>query len=311
MLKSVPLLLCLLPLWLPSFHPEAELPDAEAKVRPRLLPSPLLADTFPKGRPYRGYRLFLGSFEVLKRSAEEVRLRLTVANTGRRAVDFRKPEMLHWVLLEFDPSLYAQKLGGLKEQILQALRREELVLPAGTLEERFELRVPFAPAEWQPQLATADSPPEPPDGGFTTIDARKGTDVPIALEEAPCPDVVFQSVRIRERSKKWVELEVVLLNQGPGPLPLHAEGKPAEHLALRYYLSGVPRLSRGALPIGGHWVQPENRPTLPPGETLTGIFRVDTRKKTRYVNQLILALEVVHPIRECDRTNNTFAISLE
>ncbi len=82
---------------------------------------------------------------------------------------------------------------------------------------------------------------------------------------------------------------------------------------LRAYISGVEKLSRGAIPIGGKFIQPTpgTPQVLKPNEEFGGRLKLDIRKKTRYLKSLIIQLDSKQFAIECDRTNNAKAVILD
>ena len=69
-------------------------------------------------------------------------------------------------------------------------------------------------------------------------------------------------------------------------------------------MSGTPKLSRGAINIGGKFVK-TGKSVLAPGEVNIGQIKLDISSQTRYTPVVILALDAFQTFRECDRTNNT------
>lgn len=277
---------------------------------------------------YRGYRLDLTDFQIIKRTDDWVKIRCTIVNSGRMNVDFSKRGTEHWVQVNFDQTLFSNKLGGMRENIRQSLYDEEFKLVAGQTIYRKEMKVPIIVT---PRKA---APPEPIVQGFETRtgNASTGVENPVLIsgkggEEAPtlgidinpgiaedCPDIYFHRLRIIEQDDKWATIEYMIANKGQGSFKIFEKGgSPEEHLIIKAFISGVPSLSRGALSAGGQVVIPSVGHTgnILPGGTYTGQMKVDVRKKTRYMKSLILSLDSDQFKLECDKTNNTDAVILD
>lgn len=276
---------------------------------------------------YQGYRLHLTNFEVLKSTDDWVKLKCTIINSGRNEVDFSKKGTEHWVQVNFDASLFDNKLGGLRENIRRAMYDENLQIAAGEILRDKTLKVSVVIAEKEndpaeeiyPGFTTSVSTKEEP-GPVAAFSAKGGDETtfpePVKPEttESECPDIYFSSLLILEQDDKWATLEYVIENKGKGIFQLYdADSEHKAQLALRAYISGVAVLSRGALPIGGEIVQiaPGEPKALYPGGKYTGKIKLDVRKKTRYLKSLILSLESDQFHRECDKTNNTGAVILD
>ncbi len=126
-----------------------------------------------------------------------------------------------------------------------------------------------------------------------------------------CPDIYFQRLRIIKQNDKSATLEYAIANKGHGPIQLF--DKDGERVLIKSFISGVPTLSRGALPISVHPLKPQAGKSgeLQPGDIYSGHIEIDVRKKTRYMKSLILSLDSDQFKLECDKTNNTGAVILD
>ncbi|MFQ5448316.1 MAG: hypothetical protein ACE5FF_15430 [Saprospiraceae bacterium] len=263
---------------------------------------------------YTGYRLDLTNFEVLKKNDDWIKIRFTAINSGREDIDFKRQQIAHWVQVNFASSLFECKLGGFRKHIKYALVRKHFALKAGEVKRKVELKVSTLPPPEETPLTMPTEEPEP----SLAFSEKGGTELPdntpeIAAPEA-CPDILFTELKIAGQDDKWATLEYTILNQGEGPFRLFGKHNGVEtNLVLRAYISGVPVLSKGALPIGGQFVQelPGRPKELLSGQSFSGKIKLDVRKKTRYMKSLILSLDSNQFAFECDRTNNTGAVILE
>ncbi len=278
---------------------------------------------------YRGYRLDLTSFEVLKRTDDWVKIRCTIVNSGRVNVDFSKKGTEHWVQINFDQTLFDNKLGGLRQNIRQALYDDDFKLAVGQTLRGKELKVPVMviekPAQPAPiangfETKVGTSAAVPENESPVVLAGKGGEEEPAAVEPiAPgitedCPDIYFQRLRIVEQDDKSATIEYAIANKGHGVFKLFEKGsKYEEKLLIKAFISGVPTLSRGALPAGEQIVKPQpgHSGDLLPGDRYTGYIKIDVRKKTRYMKSLILSLDSDQFKLECDKTNNTDAVILD
>ena len=303
-------------------------------------------------RPYRGYRLQVLNIEVEKRSDTSVKFSCDLINTGKFALNGAKTATRDLLVISYDESLAAADLTPYREAIRAELLRQKLFLPPGRLERDRTYKVPLpAPNVLAgPQLgltrvagdshnADPDAVPAPPtrkerpkwarprtpappaelpEGvGFRSKTGRSETTAEqLARKKATCFDLVLRDVQVLRQDKREVELRYTIVNVGQGTADLtgRSPGSYEDNLAVKVYLSGVPKLSRGALLLGGLWLGGELMPVrgkLKPGQSLTGELTMDIRKKTRYLNHLLLGLDAPLLIDECDRTNNTATLLLD
>lgn len=121
---------------------------------------------------YRGYRLELYGFELVKKTDNWIKVRFSAVNTGRMDVDLSHKGREHWVQFNFDRSVFDQKLGGYREHIKYQLAKDGFKLPAGERREKIEVKFPvILPASARPEkreqpvvsAPKAETPlPEPP-----------------------------------------------------------------------------------------------------------------------------------------------------
>ena len=268
---------------------------------------------------YKGYRLDLIQFEVLKRNDDWLKIRFIAINSGRKDIDFREEQTAGWVQVNYGPSLFNNKLGGFRDHIKYQLAKRHFTLDAGKVKKNVDLKISTLPPPKQKEAVSNRQVVEP-----ETTDAfseKGGEEGPAAIEEepaiqkkAPCPDILFTELKIIQQDDKWATLGYTIMNQGPGIFRLFGASDGVEtNLVIRAYISGVPVLSKGALPIGGAFIQelPGRPKELQTGQSFSAEIKLDIRKKTRYMKSLILSLDSNQFALECDRTNNTGAVILD
>ena len=122
-------------------------------------------------------------------------------------------------------------------------------------------------------------------------------------EKEVCPDLVLNNINVIKKSKNWVTIEYTLTNQGKGPANI-TKDKSGQGIALRAFLSSSEKISRGALPLGGGFVDYDKNANLYPNSTFTGTIKLDIRKMTRFTPYVIINLDPFNVLQECDKTNN-------
>lgn len=269
--------------------------------------------------PYSGYRIQLANIEILKEDDNYLKLSMDVANTGRQNVDLKRQDIRHWIQVLFTPEVDEGRLRLLKGNIREALFEKGLSLKSGQVKHDLNLRVSKLRKPVMPKNEVlVDTKPEKPANELPHPDesiAEKGGDAQLPEQDMglsqnePCPDIAFLHLYLKEEDDKYATLEYHIQNQGEGNFIIADE---TDRLIIRAFISGVPKLTRGALPIGGMTFEKDDgHPRmLRPGEKLIGEIKLDTRKKTRYMKCLILQLDSDQFIHECDRTNNSSAVIL-
>lgn len=148
--------------------------------------------------------------------------------------------------------------------------------------------------------------------GFSTNTSVSDTDFQaIEKEKAMCPDLIIDNVKVLDQSKRWLTVEYQITNVGKGSAAMMGkEGHERDNVAIKAFMSGTPRLSRGAINIGGKFIK-GGKSVLAPGESHVGKIKLDISSKTRYTPVVILSLDAFQTFRECDRTNNNNHIVVE
>ena len=288
---------------------------------------------------YRGYRLELTNFKKIKEKSDWLKISFTVVNSGRMNVDLGREGTEHWVVFNFDRSIFSAKLGGYRSNIRRQLIKEGFKLDAGKTALNIELKIPNvlpSPPKRKPEpvLSSKQNPPasindhasksltwnstdSPTLPGHEFSEKGSGQEVvPVKTEEptvTACPDIYISDLKIIAQAEKWATVQYTITNQGEGVFYLFGKSKSKnDNLLVKAYLSGVTTMTRGALPVGGEAITEELRSKneLLQGESVTAQIKVDIRKKTRYMKSLILHLDSQQFASECDRKNNSKGIVL-
>lgn len=132
-------------------------------------------------------------------------------------------------------------------------------------------------------------------------------------QDSTCVDLTFDSVSIIQITDKYVEIEYSIINKGNAPASIFGEKRSnSDNVAVHFYYSGTPRLTRGAILADGIYLTEGLRETkgmLMPNAVYKNKFKLSLEKKNRFYGVIILQLDVFDVLRhECDETNNIFAI---
>jgi len=248
---------------------------------------PLTADS------YQGYRLSITDLSIKKKKKRSTAIQYSLINTGRNDIDIKKSTIDNTpILFEFDHTLEANEMESYKNEIITKILKENLSISAGQSVNQRSMKL---------SLKKAASEEE----GFT-INVGSGNSSPSSnsyFDKNYCPDLRIDTIKIIKLSKKWVTIEYQITNIGKGPASLSGETKDEnDNVYVRAHISGAKRMSRGAFPVGGTYIN--DKDVLEAGDSYIGVFRVDIKKRTRYTSNLILELDAYSSVRECDETNN-------
>jgi hypothetical protein len=286
---------------------------------------------------YVGYRLQLIDFEQVKKKGNQVKLKCTVVNTGRFAVKL-DGKSLPKIPLVMDADLASLKMLGLEnqaEQICRYARIQKINLEPGSMIPRFTIQfvlkanAKYEPPQYQKLVATTDTalsnpqttiptpiivvttPPtstkSPVSSEVTAKETEKETDE-FVDERLNCADLVLEDVKVLSLSKKNLEIEFTIVNKGVGDAPLLGTKKGKEdNIAIQFYLSSSPRLTRGAVALEGVYVTKGLEATqgkLAPNGRYRQKAKINIEKANQFNKVLILYTDNFDVLRECDETNN-------
>ncbi|HFA50403.1 MAG TPA: hypothetical protein ENJ95_15425 [Bacteroidetes bacterium] len=268
---------------------------------------------------------------MLKEKNDWLKISFTAVNSGRMNIDMRQKGTEHWVVFNFDRSIYKAKLGGLRQNIKRQLAKEGFRLDAGKTVKNYELKISAImptplpkKAEPKPLASKPANRTKPKNKTALSSPASwQNTQMPSlpkqtlpqkSAEKKPCPDILFTDVTILKQDDKWATVRYTITNQGEGVFYLYGQSDSRnDNLVINAYISGVTALTRGAIPIGGQ-ILPEKKGVpnvFKTGDKLTGTLKLDIRKKTRYMKSLVLSLDSNQFVQECDRKNNHTGVVLK
>ena len=255
----------------------------------------------PAKKRYQGYRLQLTNIKVTKSKGKQRKISCTLINTGREKLRLpnNHTDGLN-VIIQYDKTLYNSGLEGYENSLERALLKKKFTLDAGKITSNFELKFNISEEE----LAT--------NGGTEKKVIKEANSTEPVYDFSLCADLKLDTVFVIKRSRKTVELAFKITNYGEGPAAMFGETEATEdNVAIRVYASGTVNLSRGDLVLGGAFIEDglsDKNGVLMPKESFSGSFKVESRKKTRYMPYFILALDVYQSLWECDERNNVYPL---
>jgi len=123
-----------------------------------------------------------------------------------------------------------------------------------------------------------------------------------------CSDLVIGAIELLEIQEKCLILQYTVYNQGAAPANLFgAKRKRTDNTVVRAYFSGDEQLNRSDIAAGATFIYEKDVPNnglLHNGEYYTGIIELDRRKQSNYLAIILLQVDALDTLRECDETNN-------
>jgi len=241
-----------------------------------------------ESRPYKGLRIAVFNFEVIKASEHLMLLRCDMANTGRYALQMDKnnppPAAL---LVEMDTARMPDVLLGREANLVAAISRQRIKLLPGEIRTGLVLKIKLSPAPSSTAPSAATS---------------------LHSEPAGCGDLVFDTVYIGARDDKFATIHYTLRNSGAGALSLSGKPRrPSERIVLNVYFVRESKLTRGALLAGGDVLEPaKNRDNslLLPGDAISGEIEISLLDRTAFAPNLMLEINPFQAVQECRYSNN-------
>ncbi len=233
---------------------------------------------------------------------EKERKELEMKNKEMEAQKMKEKEMTNKdIAIETSEPQKNEKLSILERQKLKRKEREEAKQNEYKIEKASQKEDEKAILE---SLGVGKSKDKNEDDGVAfdtraSVESSKNS----YAEKQVCPDLVLNQINVVKKSKNWVTLEYTLTNNGKGPAYLGKDTN-GQGIALRAFLSSSEKISRGALPLGGGFVDSGKKKQLFPNNSQTGTLKLDIRKMTRFTPYVIINLDPFNVIQECDKTNN-------
>lgn len=244
---------------------------------------------------YKGLRISLFNFEILKQKPENIVLRLDVANTGRLPVSFGKrgAKAPGSLIVELDTLGLPVILQGREQLVADAVRGEKIDLQPGEMRHGLKVEIVL-------KSRRTGQEPAAPDADIS----GKG-----------CPDLVFDTVYIVEYTDDAMRLGYVVRNAGKSAAYLlGGTGAEEDNLAVNVYFVSGSRLTRGAILADGVFIR-QGRETLDgvllPGQRLQGEVRISLKNRTQFMPNILFELDPFLKIDDCNRTNNTAVVRVE
>ncbi len=269
---------------------------------------------------YHGYRLQVYNIKVLKEGKDFYQIRFNIANTGRKDLDISQKKPLPFLTLDYDHTLFENKLGSYRENIRRVMTTSDVKLKVGKVTERYLIRFSKLLPEdtirnpFPATIITENAVNRRKDSKTVIKESPVKMVAEVTTEKAQCFDFQIDTVKIIDRNAKWLTLEYTLVNASNAPAPMLGQtNDEKDNLAIRAFISGAPKMSKGALVFGGTFVENMEKGAdgkLPAGKRFSATFKLDMRDKSRYMNYLILSLDPFQTVQECDERNNIYVVDL-
>lgn len=283
-------------------------------------------DTIPLANTYSGYRIELLDMKISNKSDSKISGTITVVNSGKYPVilgtsGYRTSKLK----VLFDSELDQNS----KDAIITSIINSNMSLDPGDIKSNYSFNADIL--NYQKQWTTNPAPPvNLPDKTVSTPEnaEKKVSDSNVAIIESEdnpvlkvthekldtknCPDLVLTDLSIKKQTKRNLQIEYTLKNQGNLPAQIY-DKKGKEYLALAAYFSASGKLSRGSLIAGGDIITKgleQSGGRLAPGESYTNTINIDISSKSRYLNTLILSADSRQTVFECIENNNNKSIPL-
>jgi hypothetical protein len=227
--------------------------------------------------PYNGLRIALFDFKILNTRGKTVSLKCRIANTGRETVGGKKTAAETFV--ELDTANLPAVLWGHEAALAETARSNLPKINPGEISApvwlKFALRTPGMPTT----------------GG--------------------CADLVLDTAYIYRYNGAEITMRYILQNIGNAAFAVTGDGIA---LGVNFYFISGNKLTRGAIPAGSSGIL-LGRETLTgwlnPKQRLLGEMVIDLKNRTRFAPNILIELAVPANLRECDRTNNTRAVTVK
>ncbi len=290
---------------------------------------------------YTGKRMHLSSAKVVSESKKNLKISLVLSNTGRQDIRLYDGLNLETVVFTFGDSFKGQ-LAPYKVRILKKLissnntliRAGQLFTPKSfkvkklTKEDTTKVAPSFAEAEQkkylkvrEPKEEKVKAPKHPrkvshPKENKHRKSTKTKTMSPIGELPKPeasnkCFDLVVEDLEVVKSSKRNIYLKFNLINYGEGVFKFDRKNDRYDNLSIKTFFASIPRLTRGALIVGGEHFDDlfdQKKFELGFGEKISGTIKVSLEKMTKFTPVVILELDPFSAISECDKVNNVATV---
>jgi hypothetical protein len=123
-----------------------------------------------------------------------------------------------------------------------------------------------------------------------------------------CFDLTIKSLKVLEKHKKDIIVEYTIFNKGNVAIPIEGTKKTKkDNVGIQIFFSGDDKYNRGDLLVDGIFIEmPSNSDNglIQPNESYKAQLKIDLKRKTSYHTTLILYIDPMQVLKECDETNN-------
>lgn len=250
---------------------------------------------------YKGQRIHINNINIGKRKSTSIVVNCMVFNTGREDVQLGDEQKLKGKLVvSFDESFLSSSDARYAINIKEEVLRKKIFIKTSESKELRKINVTIPKNKSDDEVV------------FTTETRENQLLKPNDL----CGDLVIDSLWLKGMKKKQAIVGYRLRNKGKGAVSLTGkDDDPFDNISFNTYFTGTPYLGRGAREAGVYYIDdavlPKQRGVLFPNETYFGELKIDTSLKTRYTSVLIVYIDAVQLLVECDETNNKYHLLLK
>ena len=297
--------------------------------------------------PYQGYRLELTDLnQKYSTSTTDQSFTATVINSGKFPITLGKSienyQNLQVIVAEH---FLFDKYPELKDGLIRSILNEKIILEPGQLFKNIKLNagtianklteqntdaVPPVKNSLKPKKdkkekkisnklkkeTTADPDIIPQESVAVVPENENLSDsAMVKADTKKCPDLVISNVTILKETKRMLQVECILVNQGNEQAPIHKYKKNGiENISFAAYFSASSKMSRGSVLAGGIVIRKgleKSDGNLLPGASMAIKFEISLEEKSRFLNSLIISADSRQLIYECKETNNNFSLQLK
>lgn len=286
-------------------------------------------DTIPLSTTYSGYRIELIDFKTTNKTNDKISGTVTLVNSGKYPVSlgafgFKTAKLK----VLFDTDLDQKS----KEAIITKIITTQISLDPGDMLKNIAVDADLinykskwssanaseavsAPTKQMPAKVNADNIDTKPVVKENPVVApviKESVSIESSTDKK-CPDLIISKITIIKKSKKHLQLEYTLTNQGNEAAQLYNK-KTKEYVAIAAYFSASGKLSRGSIVVGGDVIEKgleKSDGQLLPGSSYSNKINIDLSSRSRYLNTLILSADSRQVIYECVENNNNASILVD
>jgi hypothetical protein len=295
------------------------------------------------------YTLEINNLDIVKKDKKTIELVFDINNIGDEDIELPYQTPLSEIAVYFDENQKTKQLVAYHYLIIEKLGKSNLRLPSGAVKSVYKMKFPLQKREIYREkkvekttqlidtvkvsdlkdsmqvftqdtflLSTTDSVL------FLKIDTiqpikiavdsvRKDTS-PIVIPTRNCANFQIDSVWIIKQKTKTATIGFSIQNTGNQAVKLWGETPEAEdNLAIKTFLCSFDHYTKSAFFLRGLYIQDEANAIggiLEPMQRITAQMEVNLKNKTKFTPYILLEINALHNIEECETNDNFKAIRL-